>query len=495
MQSKIYDIYISYDHKVCKKDLVVKNIAINLQKELEIHGYSVFIDNNDKQICNFDSLLKSIINNCKVFLLLLTKDSLERCIDNEDLSKKEITEALLTNCKIVNITPDGSFDGWPNNLPKDIEYIKKIQISDISTGSLFKDSIEKLIVDRLPQPLENNTVTHDFEDKMEAAANGDPEAQCSVGDCYFWGEGVEKNYSNAVKWYMKSAKQGNADAQAALAFCYMSGWGIKENRKEAFIWNKAAAIQGNVNGLFNLGIFYKNGYVVEQDYSKAMSCFLQASLHGFAQAEEELGFMYYYGNGVNKNYSKATEWLQKSANKNLRRSQWLLGLCYYYGHGVKKNYFQAIKFLIESANNDYRLAQRKLGMIYYDNHDYTEAVKWLSKAVDQNDGYSSWLLGLCYYYGDGVTKDVYKAAKLYKKAAEQGNVCGQVNLGCCYYNGVGVDLNYYEAVKWFRLAADKENANGLHNLGECYRLGRGIEKNEVKAGFLLKKAKELGYEE
>lgn len=38
-------------------------------------------------------------------------------------------------------------------------------------------------------------------------------AQNELGDCYYYGLGVEQNYEEAVKWYRKSAEQGNEYAK------------------------------------------------------------------------------------------------------------------------------------------------------------------------------------------------------------------------------------------------------------------------------------------
>ena len=45
-------------------------------------------------------------------------------------------------------------------------------------------------------------------------------------------EGVEKNYSEALGWYMSSANQGNADAQYNVGLCYYYGNGVKQDYKE-----------------------------------------------------------------------------------------------------------------------------------------------------------------------------------------------------------------------------------------------------------------------
>jgi hypothetical protein len=59
------------------------------------------------------------------------------------------------------------------------------------------------------------------------------------------GEGVEKDLTEAVKWYRKSAEQGNDYGQVMLGNCYFQGVGVKEDIEEAFRWFSKSAKQGN----------------------------------------------------------------------------------------------------------------------------------------------------------------------------------------------------------------------------------------------------------
>ena len=51
------------------------------------------------------------------------------------------------------------------------------------------------------------------------AKQGDAGAQFMLGDCYYRGEGVEKDFAEAVKWYRKAAAQGDASAQLLTSLC------------------------------------------------------------------------------------------------------------------------------------------------------------------------------------------------------------------------------------------------------------------------------------
>jgi TPR repeat protein len=70
--------------------------------------------------------------------------------------------------------------------------------------------------------------------------------QYILGNCYYFGRGVLKNDTEAVKWYQKAAEQGNAEAQFSLGNCYYFGCGVPKNDTEAVNWYRKAAEQGNV---------------------------------------------------------------------------------------------------------------------------------------------------------------------------------------------------------------------------------------------------------
>ena len=48
---------------------------------------------------------------------------------------------------------------------------------------------------------------------VEAAAEGNAEAQAGLGAMYAKGDGVPKSYAEAIKWYRLAADQGDAAAQ------------------------------------------------------------------------------------------------------------------------------------------------------------------------------------------------------------------------------------------------------------------------------------------
>ena len=55
-----------------------------------------------------------------------------------------------------------------------------------------------------------------FPELYQDAEQGDAEAQIRLGRCYKWGDGVEEDLVEAVRWYRKAAAQGNKSGQEGL---------------------------------------------------------------------------------------------------------------------------------------------------------------------------------------------------------------------------------------------------------------------------------------
>ena len=112
--------------------------------------------------------------------------------------------------------------------------------------------------------------------------------------------------------------------------------------------------------------------------------------------------------------------------------------------------------------------------------DKTQVEKY-RKAAEQGSIFDQTMLGSCYEYGNGVTKDTAEAVKWYRKAADQNSKVAQILIAFCYKNGEGVETNQVEAVKWFRKAGDQGDQLGQYMLGFAYQYGKGVASNLVEA--------------
>lgn len=75
------------------------------------------------------------------------------------------------------------------------------------------------------------------------AEQGSDIFQTKLGVRYRSGDGVEKSYEEAVKWFRLAADQGNPNAAALLAGHYFSGLGVAEDWVQAYMWHEIAILR------------------------------------------------------------------------------------------------------------------------------------------------------------------------------------------------------------------------------------------------------------
>jgi TPR repeat protein len=90
------------------------------------------------------------------------------------------------------------------------------------------------------------------------ADQGNAEAQHNLGLMYKKGQGVLKNYKEAVRWYRLSAAQGHVSALYSLGMMYAFGSGIIKDYVEAYKWANLAATNGNKSGVELRGFVSRN---------------------------------------------------------------------------------------------------------------------------------------------------------------------------------------------------------------------------------------------
>ena len=193
-------------------------------------------------------------------------------------------------------------------------------LGDNGTG--LKDAKRReldAIVQREQQKLKVDDGPIDYSTYNDAlyrkAQSGDAKAQYYLGDCYYDGKGVAKDYSQVVYWYRKAAEQGYALAQADLGYCYQKGYGVDMDYDKAVYWYRKGADQGNANSQNSLGYCYRNGLGVTADNYQAVYWYRKAAEQGNMYGQNNLGFCYENGYGVTKDINQAIYWYRKAADQ------------------------------------------------------------------------------------------------------------------------------------------------------------------------------------
>ena len=142
-----------------------------------------------------------------------------------------------------------------------------------------------------------------------------------------------------------------------------------------------------------------------------------------------------------------------------------------------------IKLIADSNDDTYTQA-----LTAYNTKNYELALSiWRTLA---KDGYADaqYALGVAYFKGEGVTRDLGESLHWFELAANAGNPQAMFNLGAAYWEGNGTRQSYSEAVDWWKKAATAGQHASQYNLGLAYYLGKGAEQDLEQALHWIRQA-------
>lgn len=120
----------------------------------------------------------------------------------------------------------------------------------------------------------------------ERARNGDPEAQFNLGLIYDRGDRVERDATQALKWYQEAADRGLSKSQYTLGAKHGLGRDLPKNEIESFRWIRYAANQGHTPSQWLVASFYFGKFGVFKDNVEAYKWALLAGLNSSNVSQE-----------------------------------------------------------------------------------------------------------------------------------------------------------------------------------------------------------------
>lgn len=144
-----YDIFISY-----RRD-GGEDKARLINKKLKEMGYKVFFDHDAALRGQFETVIKTAIENSKSVLLVLSSKCFVRSSDEKDFVRREIEYAQKCGIEILPVYPVGDIEKYEElfevkNLPQSIKELQQIQIANIDFHDNFEISCEYQIKKNLP---------------------------------------------------------------------------------------------------------------------------------------------------------------------------------------------------------------------------------------------------------------------------------------------------------------------------------------------------------
>jgi len=164
---------------------------------------------------------------------------------------------------------NGRVSDFPYGLPESIMDLygdpPGTTLVQLAKEKLSKANFKRVSGYRTPSIDSEESTQTELEILINAAEQGDAEAQEQLGQMYENGKNVDQDESKAVRWYLKAAENGQKEAQANLGLMCVEGRGIEQDHKRAYKWFLKAAKQGHIGSQANLGVLYFHGHGVEEN--------------------------------------------------------------------------------------------------------------------------------------------------------------------------------------------------------------------------------------
>ena len=137
-------------------------------------------------------------------------------------------------------------------------------------------------------------------------------------------------------------------------------------------------------------------------------------------------------------------------------------------------------------------AQFELGTNFWTT-DEDEAVKWFTKAAEQNYKRAFFYLGVHFGIEERPIYDAKKSFEFYLRGAKLGDAECAFFTGQAYILGIGTTTNTEEGLRWVRKSADQGSVFAPWTLADWYYEGKVFPKNLTNAIYWFEKATERGW--
>ena len=130
------------------------------------------------------------------------------------------------------------------------------------------------------------------------------------------------------------------------------------------------------------------------------------------------------------------------------------------------------------------------GFTHFKKGEYSKALKIWTEEADNGEVNAIYNIGLLYFFGNGVNKDLSIAYNYCKKAALKGLARAQNNLAYMYLNGMGTNKDYVNSYAWSLIAIKHGyNSQGIKDSVKMYLTPAMLNDAERLANKMMKEIK------
>ena len=304
-------------------------------------------------------------------------------------------------------------------------------------------------------------------DLQKLADEGDPQASWVLGLRFEAGNGVATNAVTAYQLITMAAVRSKGVHRSLILKDrerikpMLTTVQVEQSAKPAgdFLTKQvekqiADAAKGDAEMQYMLGVWFLHGEGVPSDKGKAVKLLAPAAEQGHVGASALLGRMHFHGDTVAKDMVKGYRLLEYAAQKG---SEWAR---------AELSEYQAQTMtpaqLAEASQTARTFLAKKVAL--------------LEAAAEKGAASEQFKLGLMYYLGTEIFKDLEKAAQWFQKAGEQGHADAPALLAGMHFSGEGLEKSFVQAYKWYSIAKGRGNTTATANQAEVTKLLTAEEK-------------------
>ncbi len=344
---------------------------------------------------------------------------------------------------------------------------------------------------------------------------GSKDAIYSLGELYYYGNGVDQDYEKSFEYYSDPLLTNYPEAIFSRAVQFDSGEGVPQDYKESFTLFKEAADLGHVPSTFNVGYMYDHGEYVDQSNEEALKWYQKACDMGDSDACISTEIVSERIDAKNAPKAESTRTTSPKNNSSLQSLyEAVIGtvesvdpLELTSDSILNADNDQAAQFLRDNSetlltnikeNNDAE-SLFLVGYLFYlenlnDDNDQTlkQAVDILQKADEQGDENATFYLGKIYLENAEDNSDYIQGRSYLEKLRNSDNAEALFYLAAVYDQGLGVPQNYRESFNLYKRGAELGDAASAYNVGFMYEHGEYVDKDIEDAQTWYSKACVLG---
>ena len=188
---------------------------------------------------------------------------------------------------------------------------------------------------------------------------GNAEAKFFLGALYYSGQGVEQDFSRALKLFEESSNSGYTSATYNLGVIYAKGRGVDVDEDKAIKFYEKAALGGLDRAQYVYATWLRDGKATEKNLALAMNFFKKSSLQNYGPGLLEVAKGYENGFSGRRDYREAVKLYRQARahddgkeNYTYYNATYRLGLLYMKGLGVEQDKRKALRFIREASENN-----------------------------------------------------------------------------------------------------------------------------------------------